>query len=80
MAMYDKLYIQFNTNKLLTPIINTTVLQRELLAFGVFGWCSEVFGVTLLQGEIVVMGHFTSLQSSTSLYPSGIVCERKKNY
>lgn len=37
---------------------------KGILAYGVFGWCSEGFGVTLIQGEFVVMGPFTSLIES----------------
>ena len=43
-------------------ILQTTVACDE------FGWCSEVFRVTLMQGEAVVMGPFTSPLESHQLF------------
>ena len=70
-------YIQWNKNILPPLIINTAVLQKGILANGVFGWCSGVFRVTR---EDCCYGtfHISSLESFTSLYPCGIVCERKR--
>ena len=61
-------YIKYTTNAYNKYYSST----KGILAY-------EVFRVTLMQGEFVVMGPFTSpLESSTSLYPRGIVCERMK--